>query len=685
MTEGALFQDLALLMSVAGAVSVVFTRLKWPKVIGYLLSGILLSPHVWGTELFADQQSIATIGQLGIVFLMFALGLEFSPSEMKRIKGVAMPSAIFDVVVMIALGYTVGRKVFGWDTVPALFLGAAICDSATTLLSKTIEEMGWQSRKFVRYIFGTTIGEDILCVGIIAIIVGVAHGSGISVGELGLSMGGLAVFFVAVLVFGLMFVPRLLNYVGRMKDPETLLLTLLGCCFFVSWAAFKLDYSLALGAFLVGIIGACSWVHRRLLELVAPLRSMFSAMFFVSIGILVNPAALAQNWCAILLLILVVVIGKSFNITTMSILAGQGVKDAVQTGLGLAQIGEFAYMVALLYMTETGDFANPMYQIAVGVSLVTTILNPAILKASDPIGDWCEKYMPSRLKGWLAAYHDWLARYRTASVPGPLKRHIRTRLFWMGLLAILHIAVFVAASMLIATDWSSLSQFFDAHKRTFFSFGVNMFCVGALYPIYFLCRSLGRDIGFVLTGGRIAQRDRKNRRWIGAVQQIVSWFLAAGGIMVALLHLVVVNVNLMPDDPVARFVLLVVMAVLGSFGWNRFRQAGRAAGFRFTEALQAEKKRQQETTGIVRKVKTLTVPGDYHQSIDIAAGSIAAGKSIKELDIRARTGASIVAVVRDGEKHRNPGPAWRFAAGDTAMAIGEPEQIDAFRKLVAAR
>ncbi len=689
MTESAFFQDLALLMSVVGVVCVIFAHFKWPKVIGYLLAGMLLSPHVWGGGGFiADLQSVTTIGQLGIVFLMFALGLEFSPSDMKRIKGVAMPTAIFDSVMMIAIGYTVGRRLFGWDTVPSLFLGAAICDSATTLLTKTISEMGWGSRPFVRYIFGTTIGEDILCVGVLALVVGVAHGSGISLGAVGFSLGALAIFFVAVLVFGLVFVPRTLNFVGRMKDPEALLLVLLGVCFFVSWVAFKLDFSLALGAFLVGILGACSRVHHKLIELVAPLRSMFAAVFFVSIGVLVDPMACLANWGAILTLVAVVIIGKSLNIFTMSVLAGQSVKAGVQTGMGLAQIGEFAYMVALLYMTETNDTQNPMYQIVVGVSLITTILNPAIMRASDHVGDWMESHMPNRLGGLISAYHDWLKRYREANVPGPLKRHIRMRLMWLGIIALLHMAVFITASMLISVDWTGLSHFFDAHKRAFFSFGVNLFSIVALYPIYFIGRSLGRDIGFVLTGGRTAQRNRKNRRWIGAVQTIVAWFLTAALIAVALLHLALVNVHLLPDEPIARFVLFFMMVIIGIFGWSRFRRAGKAAGFRFTEALQAERKRTEEAARNAKRgvtVKALSVPSDYWQEFTIEEGTLADGRSIKELDIRARTGASIVAVERDGARNRNPGANWRFQKGDIVAVIGDPGHMAAFKDLMAEK
>ena len=180
MSESFFFQDLAVMMAVVGLVSVIFTRLGWPKVIGYLLAGILMSEHTWGGSFLADPKSIGTIGQLGIVFLMFTLGLEFSADDMKKVKHVTVPTAIFDTLMMIWLGYTVGTHMLGWGSVESLFLGAALCDSATTLLAKTIEEMRWGDRPFVRYIFGTTIFEDILCVGVIALVTGVAQGRGMT-------------------------------------------------------------------------------------------------------------------------------------------------------------------------------------------------------------------------------------------------------------------------------------------------------------------------------------------------------------------------------------------------------------------------------------------------------------------------------------------------------------------------
>ena len=677
MSESLFFQDLAVMMSVVGLVSVVFTRLGWPKVIGYLLAGILMSEHTWGGSFLADPKSIGTIGQLGIVFLMFTLGLEFSADDMKKVKHVTIPTAIFDTLMMIWLGYTMGTRVLGWDGVQSLFLGAALCDSATTLLAKTIEEMRWGDRPFVRYIFGTTIFEDILCVGVIALVTGVATGKGMSVGAVGLSLGGLLVFFTCVLVFGLVLAPRLLNGVASLKDDETLLLTVLGLCFFVSFIAFKFDYSLALGAFLVGILGASSDVRNRLHKLASPLRNMFSAVFFVTIGLLVDPRMCLSNLPLILGLVLLVVLGKGFNCCTMSLLTGQSVKNAVQTGLGLAQIGEFAYMVALIYMTQTGDAASPIYQVVVAVSLITTCLNPTLLRASDRVGDWCETHLPERLRGWIAAYQDWLARFRGASVPTQLQKHLRSRFAWLVAAFMLNFAVVVAATMLTRLDYSPFSRFFNDHKLFFFCLVANLFCVSMLALMLGLALSIGRDIAAVLTG------TRQPKKWKAAVRQFVSWACWTVVLVLAFVQNLMINVNLLPPEPPARLTILALLATAAILGWKHFKRAGHVATYRFNSALAAERRRTRRATALGNV--TLTVPGDFYEHLSIPESSPAIGESIRSLDIRAKTGASVVAVERAGNRFRNPGPSWTFEAGDVAVVIGDPPQLAALHDLFAVR
>ncbi len=676
MTEAAFFRDLAVLMTAAGIVSAVFSRLRWPKVIGYLLAGVLMSEHTWGGSFLVDPGSVGTIGQLGIVFLMFTLGLEFSAGDMRKVGHVTIPTAVFDTVMMIYLGYTFGHRVLGWGNVASLFLGAAICDSATTLLAKTIEEMKWGTRPFVKYIFGTTIFEDILCVGVIALVTGVASGKGVSAVAVGASLGGLFAFLVGVLVFGLVLVPRLLNKVGRLRDDEALLLTMLGYCFLVCFIAWKLDYSVAMGAFLMGILGASADVRNRLLALVAPLRNMFAAVFFVTIGLLVDPMACLRNLHVILALTALVMVGKGFNCFTMSLLAGQKVKDAVQTGFGLAQIGEFAFMVALIYMTRTGDVSSPMYQIVVGTSLLTTLLNPMMLRLSDPVGDWCENHMPERLRGLLGAYRDWLERFRGASVPSQLSKHLRSRVVWLAVIAILNLCAGVAAGMLDAVEYDQFSKFFEEHKRAFFCLGFNLICISMLIPAYGLARSLGRDIAVVLTG------TRQPKRWKTAVQLVTQMFVTVLAIIGYAAEIAFLNVNLLPKEPTVKIAIWVLLAVAAVFGWKRFRCAGRAVGYRFNEAIRAERRRARRAKKFdADKSITLTVPSDYYSHVIAEAGSPVIGESIKSLDVRARTGASIVGVVRNGERFRNPGPGWVFEPGDETVVIGDPAQIEALRRM----
>ena len=673
MKEGVFFQDIAVLMSVVGIVSIVFTKLRWPKVIGYLFAGMLMSANTWGGSFLVDETSVSTIGQLGIVFLMFGLGLGFSGSEMKKIGHVTVPTAVFDVAMMIWIGYTAGRHIFGWGSVPSLFLGAAICDSATTLLTKTIDEMKWTKRPFVRYIFGTTIFEDILCVGVIALVTGVAQGRGMSLVAAGRSLGGLAVFFTGVLVFGLILIPRIFNGVARLKDDETLLLTALGACFLVSFIAARLDFSLALGAFLMGILGASSDVRSRIHSLMAPLGNMFAAVFFVTIGLLVDPVACFHHLPAILGLAALIVLGKGLNCFVMSILTGQSVKDAVQTGLGLAQIGEFAYMVALMYMTLTNDMSNPMYQIVVGASLITTCLNPVLIRFSDPLGGWLEDRMPLSVKAWLKSYNDWLQKYRSAFVPTKLLKHIRSRVVWLAALGALNVAVAVLATMLSGRDYSRFSGFFEAHKRTFFSLAVNLYFASMVAPAAGLARSLGRDIALVLTG------KRSSKRWKSAVNQFLTWAVTAATLVLFFVEIMMLNLNILPDDEPVCAAIALFFIVVAVFGWKRFARAGRVAGYRFNSAVQAEKRRAARGGAVT----TLSVPTDFYGKMPIGGNSQALGRSIRELDIRAKTGASVVSVERSGERHRNPGPEWKFAEGDVVVAIGEPMQLAALRKCLA--
>ena len=669
MTEGAFMQDLAMLMAVAGAVSLLFTKLKWPKVIGYILAGVLLSRHSWGGSFISDESSVQTIGQLGIVFLMFTMGLGLSMTQLKKVGNVVLPTAALDTVVMIGLGFTLGRTILGWGIVPSLFLGAAICDSATTLLAKVIDEMRWSSRPFVKYVLGTSVCEDIICVGVIALITGVANGEGMNIASIAKSLGGLGIFFIAVFFFGLVLIPRFLTSIARRGDDESLLLPLLGCCFFVTYAAYRLDYSLALGAFLVGVIGASSEVRGRLGALVEPLRNMFASVFFVSIGLLVNPSACWENLPVILLLSALVVFGKFFNCTLGALLTGVELKTAVQMGFSLAQIGEFAYMVALLYVTATGDMDKPMYQVVVGVSLLTTIMNPVMIRFSDKAGDFVEQKTPIRIKNILSGYRGFLSRYRR-SASGAKRTLVRKQFVEIILLGVLCFAVALGFGFLSNIDWSARSQFFEAHKRLFFALPLNLILIMFFALAFKVGKSLANSVAEILVGAGEA-------RWQLSVKTIIRHFVLTLVVASAFVEFAIINANFTPEELWAKWTMFGIFVAVALFGWRFFVRAGHRVASNFTAALEVD-----ERLARLSRELTFTVPEDVIAKVAVPADSPVIGVSVGDLNIRAETGATVVTVIRGEVKIRNVGPKLSFLGGDILVAMGDETEIAKLKALL---
>lgn len=669
MDEGAFLQDLALLMAVAGFVSLVFARLKWPKVLGYILAGVLLSRFTWGRSILADESSVKTAGQMGILFLMFCMGLGLSTSKLKKVGNVAMPSALLDTIVMMWLGFTIGRSVFGWPMVPSLFLGAAICDSATTILVKVVDEMGWSDRPFVKYALGTSVCEDVLCVGIIALISGVANGGAMNIAAAARSLGGLGVFFVATFFFGLVLIPRFLTSIAKRGDDEALLITLLGFAFLVTYIAYRLEFSLALGAFLIGVIGAGSEVRARLSRLVEPLRNMFAAMFFVSVGLLVNVRECWANIWAISGISLLVIAGKTFNCTLGALATGLDVKMSVQMGFSLAQIGEFAYMVALLYVSITGDMSKPMYQIAVGVSLLTTLASPLMIRFSDSVGDFAEKKCPARLKNALAAYSRLLSHSRT-SAASSRRALVRRQIFQIATGGVLAFAVALAFSILETIDWSGFSVFLDSHKRLFLCLLVNVILIGTLTLVFRIGWSLSNSVAELVLGPR-------RSRWQEAMRPLVRYVVMSIVILLAFIEFVMINVSLAPEETWARIVIAVVLLAMAGFGWRFFVRIGRRVVKNFVNAIKTDEKLAK----ISREV-TYMLPEGVISEVKIPDSSPAADATVGSLGIRAKTGVSVLAVDRRGKRIRNIGPSLELRAGDILIVQGDQGQVAQLKQLL---
>jgi CPA2 family monovalent cation:H+ antiporter-2 len=663
METNELIQDLAMMLTVVGFVSILFTRFGWPKVIGFILAGAFLGPHTFGGSFLMNVKSIDVIGQLGVVFLMFGMGLEFSLRKFRNVGRVAAPTAVLDIVVMVWLGHFVGTRILGWGHVQSLFLGAAICDSATTLLAKTIDDMGWGGRSFTKYIFGTTILEDVLCIGLIALLTGIASSHGQEWRAVGVSLGSLALFLTGVLVFGILLIPRAMNYVAKLKDDDSLLLTMLGICFFISLIASRLNFSLALGAFLIGTLGAESMALKKIETLCAPLRTVFSSVFFVTVGMMIDPSALVKCLPAVLLVTVLVILFKTLNCTIGSLLMGQDLKNSLQTGIGLAQIGEFAYLIAMIGtgMKVTGQ---ELTQIAVGVSIISMILNPFLLRASDPFADWVIRKMPAHWNAIIEAYGKWFERARHANATPQVLRRIHTHFVIAFMQLALVAIIFIAAKLLAGIDYTVLSPWIEKYKDAFLWIAASLLMVPCSVFLFFRCRMIGDAFADVF----IPEKVRK-QRWGIAFRHLNIFFTTAIGITALFAETAALSGTIAPKETPVRIAMGVLLLLIAVFGVKRIRRLGAESLTILQDVLTKD---SEPETSAPTTAELLDV---HSERIIIPRGAVVTGKSLRELRLRNVSGASVIGIERGNGKIVNPTAEERLLEGDRVLLLGDGAQI----------
>ena len=437
-------QDLAVIMLVAGVVTILFHRFKQPVVLGYIVAGFIIGPHTPPFGLIHDEDTIKTLAELGVIFLMFCLGLEFSLRKLFKVGATAFIAAFLEIVLMIWIGYEIGRW-FDWSTMDSLFLGAILAISSTTIIVKALNDLKMKDQRFAQLIFGVLIVEDILGIGIIALLSSIAVSGTVSSGEVFSTVGKLSLFMIVALVIGILLVPRLLAYVAKFESNEMLLITVLGLCFGFCLLVVKLEYSMVLGAFLIGAIMAESRQLIKIERLIEPVRDMFSAIFFVAIGLMIDPQILLQYAWPIAVITVAVVLGKMLSCGLGAVIAGNDGRTSLRVGMGLSQIGEFSFIIAALGMTlqVTSDF---LYPVAVAVSAITTLLTPYLIRGADPLSLKIATVMPKRMSRVFGMYGEWLRSIQPQGEGAMLAAMIRKIILQVGVNLALVTAIFFAGS-----------------------------------------------------------------------------------------------------------------------------------------------------------------------------------------------------------------------------------------------
>ena len=444
-----LLHDLAVVMIVAGITTILFHRLKQPVTLGYILAGFIIGPYTPPFELIHNDETVKTLGSMGVVLLMFSLGLEFSLRKLTEVGMSALVAALLEITLMIWIGYEIGRA-FGWSVMDAVFLGAMLSISSTTIIVKALAELGKSRESFAAIIFGILVIEDILAIILLALLSGFAQTGSLQPHQIFFEVMKLAVFFAMVLVGGLLVVPKLFNYIDRGKNDEMLLVAALGFCFGIALVASMLGYSVALGAFLIGAVMAETRQIHKIEALTAPLRDMFSAIFFVTIGMLIEPRMLWEYLGPILMISLAVIVGKVTTCSFGVFVGGRNLRTSLSVGMGLAQIGEFSFIIATLGLT-LGVTSKFLYPIIVAVSVITTLVTPYLIKATEPVARYLDQAAPRPIMQALAVYTAWIGSFGQGH-PGPLVAIVRQMAWQLTINFLLTVGAFAVGAWVVTWD-----------------------------------------------------------------------------------------------------------------------------------------------------------------------------------------------------------------------------------------
>jgi len=667
-----LLHDLAAVILIAGVVTILCHRFKQPVALGYIVAGVIVGPYT-PIEFVHDADTVRGLGDLGVVLLMFSLGLEFSLRKLTKVGMSAFIAALLEIALMIWLGFEVGRA-FGWSTKDSVFLGAMLSISSTTIIVKALSELGKTREVFAEIIFGILVIEDILAIILLALLSGYARTGALHAGQVGVEVLKLAVFFTMVLVLGFIGVPRLFNYIAKFKSDEMLLITALGLCFGVALVASMLNYSVALGAFLIGAVIAESRQLHKIEELICPVRDMFSAIFFVTIGMLIDPKLLVQYAWPIVVLSLLVVVGKVITCSFGVFVGGRDLRTSISVGMGLAQIGEFSFIIAALgeKLQVTSDF---LYPIAVAVSVITTLITPYLIRGTDGTVALIDRVAPRPLMQGMEVYTAWIGSFGQTA-PGPLVLLVR-RMGWQLLInLLLTVGVFALGAWVAGWPYDYLPKEVRAPEV---HNSIVWVCVMILTsPIYLASVRKIQAMSMLVAEICVPLAATGNRG--NAVRTVIGQVFVLISFVVMTFLTVLLSTSILGS--LGSLVPLLLIAAVAALLFRPIlvRIYSRAE-VALHETLIELPRLQREKPKVIKEI--------MHEAeldtMEIPQGSAMIGRSLREIPLRQQTGASIVAIERAGQRLINPGPDEVLHPGDRVLLLGQIDQLPIAIDLLTAK
>ena len=644
-----LIGDLGLILMTAGIAVLLFKKIRQPLVLGYLIAGFLAGPYFSLFPSVKEKHNIEVWAEIGVIILLFSLGLEFSFKKLMRVGGTASVTAGVQILSMIGLGYFTGQ-LMGWSQMDSIFLGAILSMSSTTIILRAFDELGVKTQKFAGIVFGTLIVEDIVAILLMVLLSTIAVSQQFSGGELLFSALKLIFFLILWFVLGIFFIPTLLKKAGKLLNEETTLIISLAMCLMMVMLATEAGFSPALGAFIMGSIIAETTKAEWIEHLIKPVKDLFGAVFFVSVGMLLDPSTLVEYWLPVLIITLVTIFGKSISTAAGALISGQPLKQSVQAGMSLAQIGEFSFIIATLGM-NLGVTSKFLYPIIVAISAVTTFTTPFFIKRSYSVYKGLEKLIPEK---WLNKLDRYSYSTETIKSTSDWKVFLKANIIQIIIHSVIILAVIILSTQIILPA-SSDSQWNQ----------MLVTCVVFIIIAPFL---------WALALRRVAegamQNIKRDRKYRGPVTLVLFIRVCLALFYIGLL----LNSFFSPLIAVGALVVLIAAGLLFP---KKLQNV-----YYYLESHFIKNLNSREISQRIKSRSELS-PWDGHMTMfEVPQESNLAGKPLHMLELREKIGVNI-AIIKRGEKIINvPSRHELIFPKDVLYVIGTDEQIMLFEKFM---
>jgi monovalent cation:H+ antiporter-2, CPA2 family len=646
-----LIADLALILGAAAVITLIFKWLRQPLVLGYIIAGFLVGPYFTALPTVHEDENIRIWAEIGVIFLLFSLGLEFSFKKLIKVGGAASITAITEVIVMVFIGYGVGR-LLGWNNMDSLFLGGILSISSTTIIIRAFEELGVKARHFAVLVFGVLIVEDLVAIVLLVLLSTLAVSQQFEGSEMLFSILKLLFFLVLWFLMGIFLIPTFLRRVKNLLTNEMLLIVSVALCLLMVVLAYQAGFSPALGAFIMGSLLAETTKAERIEHLIQPVKDLFGAIFFVSVGMLIDPKILAEYATPIVILCLVTIIGKVLSTALGALLSGQTLSTSVQAGFSLAQIGEFSFIIATLGLT-LGVTSSFLYPIAVAVSAVTTLTTPYLIQSSNRFATWLQRTLPQNLVNRLSRYSS---ETRTVARVSEWRIYVRRTALNVVLLSIILLAI------IIITSNNLIAALTDQQPTLFLKLGAIILALIMMLP--FLWALTVRNTSSVYA--RVLNDNRYQRPL--AILRLIRLCVAA-----LFIGLLFSRFFTFLTGAIASIIIILLIIRFT----KRIQRFYNRIESRFLTNLNQREIAESERNRIE------LAPWDAHIiPVTIPPDALCVGKSLEELRWREIAGINVVLIKRGDIQVPVPGKKERIYPQDELLILGTDRQLKKVQALI---